>query len=123
MVQAVAQGSYLAQILRRAQILPLKSGQAPVTSRARSEAFARLSSLATDTGLELTPAAAIGSLSRRFKLHDLITAPPRSNGVHHAEHSPADHDDTLHPDAPFSGGVTELSVVRAPVKRARVTRQ
>src|SRR5260221_11536193 len=58
--------SYLAQILRRAQILPLKAAGRPVTSRARSEAFARLSSLATDTRLVPTPAAAIGTLSRRF---------------------------------------------------------
>src|SRR6266851_9008496 len=57
---------YLAQILRRAQIVRPESGRAPVPSRARSEASARLSSLATDTRLEPTPAAAIGTLSRRF---------------------------------------------------------
>ncbi|HEX9520591.1 MAG TPA: hypothetical protein VF940_30975 [Streptosporangiaceae bacterium] len=35
---------------------------------------------------------------------DLVAAVPRRGGVHHAEHTPADHDDTLHPDAPFSAG-------------------
>jgi len=39
-----------------------------------------------------------------LKVGDLVAAVPRRDGVHHAEHTPADHDDTLHPDAPFSAG-------------------